>query len=465
MINTDITKQPLLKNEYLDPNQYTLALLKEGYRTGLIAQGELDDIQNQIMALLAESIVRYTGGESTSLKEETAQRIMMSMLYAIDAFLKSLGAPEDAIAAITADPIKDSYVKGLGLLEVTFEDTKQLYHEIRQNKLDIPIEAYHMTIDELAQFFNHYDMRFNAQDTIASIDYPLLFDDMQVQGVFYIKQYLEKLALETEFCRLFPSGDIKKLLFNYDRVYRVNYRESLINIFEIVLNNAVFSVMSGGSADVLGITRYQCKYLADMFKAMDYRQCSARISASIGALLGELHIDKPALRAYILRFKTLLIPQLLNALQNESLEHLVILDEPEASQDNYIFDAGKSMDDDSFRSLLNHVTDCNDTNEKIQLIMASIESLGDFIDLLEADFLYGDEYRALFSSLGDIELSVLAGIVFMEEIRSDPRTFTLPSCQEISREMPWQHEYAAFLKELGRDRLNAIENILRGRTF
>ncbi|MEN6324922.1 MAG: DUF6179 domain-containing protein, partial [Syntrophomonas sp.] len=347
MTEKRMATRTLMRLKHLNPNQYTLSLLQEGYRTGMIAQEDLDHIQSQIMALLAESIVKYTGGESTSVRTETAQRIMMSVLYAIDAFLKGLGPPEDAVAFITTGSIKEIYAGGLELLEAAFADTKQMYQEVLENKLGIPNAAYQLTIDDLHQFFDRYDMRFNVPNTIASIDYPLLFDDQEVQGVFYIKQYLEKLALETEFCRLFYSQDLNKLLFNYGRVYRIDYRESLINVFEIVLNNTIFSVMSGSSAKILNISRCQFDYLENKLKAMDYGQGSALVSASIGGLLGELQIEKPVLRNYIQKYKEVLMPRLENALRNDSLEHLVILDEPETNQISYTLEEGKRMDNDS----------------------------------------------------------------------------------------------------------------------
>ena len=460
MTENNMVTRTLIRQKHLNSNQYTLTLLQEGYRTGLIEQEDLEHIQSQIMALLAESIVKYTGGDSTSVRTETAQRIMMSVLYTLDAFLKNLGPPEDAVAFIIAGSIKEIYAGGLELLEAAFADTKQMYQEVVQNKLGIPNAAYQLTIDDLDRFFSHYDMRFNAQDTIASIDYPLLFDDQEVQGVFYIKQYLEKLALETEFCRLFSTQDINKLLFNYGRVYRIDYRESLINVFEIMLNNAVFSVMAGNSASILSIKHSQCDYLENKLKSMDYEQCSALVSASMGALLGELQIEKPVLRTYMQRYKKILMPRLQNAIQNDSLKHLVILDEPEPDQISYTLNEGKRMDDDSFRILLEEIMDCSDINEKIRIITTGTQSLGDFIDLLEADCLYGDEYKLLFNSLGDLELSILAGIVFMEEIIGDSSVFSLSKAKETSDDLPWQLEYVKFLNELEYVRIAAIEQYL-----
>ncbi|MEN6328175.1 MAG: hypothetical protein ABFD18_18450 [Syntrophomonas sp.] len=72
---TDIEKQPTIKKQHLDPNQYTLSLIKEGYRVGLIDQQTFNSIQTQLMSLLRDLITRYTKGESSSVKAETAQSI------------------------------------------------------------------------------------------------------------------------------------------------------------------------------------------------------------------------------------------------------------------------------------------------------------------------------------------------------------------------------------------------------
>jgi hypothetical protein len=48
-------------------------------------------------------------------------------------------------------------------------------------------------------FLKKYNILFEAHNTMASIDYPLAVDDMSLQGVFYIRQYLERLHIESQF--------------------------------------------------------------------------------------------------------------------------------------------------------------------------------------------------------------------------------------------------------------------------
>ncbi|WP_286724798.1 DUF6179 domain-containing protein, partial [Pelotomaculum sp. PtaB.Bin117] len=282
---TDIEIKTIVNKERLDPNQYTLSLLKEGRRAGLIDRRTVDNIQSQIMSLLASLIIRHTKGESTSVKVETAQSIFMSMLYSIDACMSNFNKPEAAVSFLETHSVEDAYKKGFALVASCLTKTKALYQGVKDKKLSVPIKAYHLTIDEaLPEFFRSYDVVFKAHDTMAGIDYPLLLDDTRVNGIFYIKQYLEKLEIENQFCSLFNNKDVGKLLADYGRVYRIDYREALINVFEVLITNSVFSVLSESEANKLNISRYQYEFLLDKFKGLDHSQCSSLIRKAFEAL-------------------------------------------------------------------------------------------------------------------------------------------------------------------------------------
>ncbi len=462
MTNNKLIKMTAIRKESLDRNNYILSLIQEGYRAGLIDQVNLDKIQRQIMLLLRDSILNYTSRESSSVKVETAQNILMSILYSIDAWLISIDHPEEQLDLLMATDIDEIYKKGLRLVDSCLAEAKMLYEAIKRSKLDVPIIAYNMTIDEaLAGFFEQYDTVFMAQETMASIDYPLLFDDMEIQGIYYIKQYLEKLSIETQFCRYFLQGDIARLLFNYGQVYQIDYKEALINIFEVVLTNAIFSVLSGQGANELSISKYQYKILWERLKELDHQSCSDIINVAIDDLIIELSIDSPDLKEYIKKFAQVLMPRFLSALDYDSLANVIIIDSDERSQLDIVFDVGNRMDDDSFRTVIDNILESTDANAKINIISSSIHSLADFVDILEADCLFEDEFNILFNSLGDLELSILAKIVFIEEIRIDPSGFSLQKAGTDGLEMYWQVEFTKFLDNLNKERLDSISEYLR----
>ena len=63
-------------------------------------------------------------------------------------------------------------------------------------------------------------------------DYPLYNNLIgKLDGVEFIKEYLNSLYLENLFCKKFSEDKIKYLLYGYSH----DYKELIINIFEIVL--------------------------------------------------------------------------------------------------------------------------------------------------------------------------------------------------------------------------------------
>jgi len=231
-------------------------------------------------------------------------------------------------------------------------------------------------------------------------------------------------------------------------------------VFEILITNSVFSVLSESEANKLSISKYQYALLLDKFKGLDRSQCSSFIREVFEALIGELRIEQPQLNDYIRKAASVLMPRYLSALDHDCLDNVVILDGEKNRRFEIIFDEGKSMDDHSFRMVVGRIMECADPAEKTAIITSSIHSLGDFIDVLEANCLFEDEFSAVFSALGNMELSILARIVFMEEIRNEPTDFSVRNAAEKPMERQWQTEYARFLLSLSADRIKSIEQYI-----
>lgn len=474
----NLEKYRHLRKHRLDPYQYTLALLQSGHQLGLLDQEDLAGIQSQVMELLAAAIQRYTRGESTSVKNETAQRIMLSMFYAMDAYLRTLEHPDEALQALQTQGMAEIHRKGLALLESCLQDTAQLCQDIKSNQLSLANYAYQSTINEaLPDFFNHYDVRFAAQDTMAGIDYPLLLDDMKASGLFYIRQYLQKLALETLFCRRYSKKALNNLLGSYGRTYRINPQEALINVFEIVATNAIFSLLVGNPSSELNLSSAQLQLLQQLLLGLSEEQRKALIESQVErlcALWGEstdatavspdpwaAPVGIPSLRELFAHLLTLLLPRLNRALEHGHLENVVMVSDKAAyARQKIIFEAGVKMDDELFRDLVERILACRNGHEKAALIIRSTESLGDFIDVLEADCLFDDEYQALYARLGEMELSLLARMLFNEEMRIQAETFSLQDIGEKFPESQWQAELLHFLLNLPAARLNLIEQFL-----
>ncbi|MCL6625091.1 MAG: DUF6179 domain-containing protein, partial [Alicyclobacillus shizuokensis] len=202
--NQSLTSSNDINPSRLNKHQYTLSLLNEAQRIGLLSHQEVYSIQYKLMVILQDLIRRYTQGESSSVATDTAESILTSILYAVDADLLNFEHPNQAITYLKTSDVVKLYERGVERVSQCLEEVKSLYKEVKQHKLDVPVAAYNTTIDEsLPLFIKKYNILFEAHNTMASIDYPLAMDNMRLQGVFYMKHYLERLQLENEFCSRF----------------------------------------------------------------------------------------------------------------------------------------------------------------------------------------------------------------------------------------------------------------------
>jgi len=147
-----------------------------------------------------------------------------------------------------------------------------------------------------------------------------------------------------------------------------------------------------------------------------------------------------------------------HAAKNNSLRSVIITEQRKAARSVVIsFSEADRMNDLKLRRLLQDITACGEKEEKVKIISSSIHSLYDYLDLLESGILYGDEYEALFHTFGDMELAILAKIVFYEQLRSE--SLDLPSILLLENEFPmeWQMQFVQCLQKMHQGRLQHIE--------
>lgn len=450
-----------IKKSRLKRNQYTLSLLNEGLQVGMLNSQEVYKIQSGLMMLLKDVIRKYTRGESSSVSTEIAENLMASILYAVDAYAFSFEQPESAITDLKTFGIKEGYEKGVNLLNQFFAETKRLYKEIRRSRLDVPVDAYNMTIDEaLPLFISKYGIIFDAHHTMASIDYPLAVDDMRLQGIYYIRRYMEHLQTETRFCQSFNGQDLLELLINFGRVCRFDYRIELYNIFELVLSQSAFSILAGGDADQVKISDHQFHRLKQVFTRLNEGQIHSALHEAIDRLQREFNTDPP-LTNYIDQCRDHLIQRTIHAAKHNSLEAVIITEKEEKPKPMMLrLHPADRMSDVRLRQLVEEVMRCEDPEGQVQLIRDNFFSLHDYLDLLDSNCLYGDEYQALYKTFDDMELAIFAKIIFYEELRSDPLDFERIVSGGKETDSNWKVHYLLFLQTLNKDRITSIENYI-----
>ncbi|MFL0248809.1 DUF6179 domain-containing protein [Clostridium neuense] len=442
----------------LNKNQYIISIFKEAIKIGLMNENEIIRIQVDIMNLLKDLILRYTKGESTSVTVETSESLINSILYAIDFYMLKMDSPEAAVMELKQKSIRQIYENGIELIRACIIDTKKLYGRIKRNKLRIELEPYNTTIEEISCFFEEYNIVFGAHNGMGSIDYPLVFDDMTVRGVSYIKNYLEHLEIETEFCRLFSEEDINKILVGYEKMCRLSHNIELINIFEILINNSIFSVLCGNKARQLNITKYQFNKINEKLKSVT--NIDELINEAVNRVVYDLKIKNKFLIGYIDNYKKLFEKRLISVLENDRLDIFIVVESKEEVKYTFVFDEGKRMSEGEFNSMVKRIMKVSKIEDKIEIINSNIHSLQDFIDIFNCDCFFGEEFENVFNSFSDIELTIFVKVVFYEELRNEKADLSTIISQKRDVETEWQEYFIKFMEGLCRERVTKIEEML-----
>lgn len=460
--NNSLLAAKKINTTNLLPNQYTISILNEGLRTGLLNNEEVFGVQRQLMSILDRLIRRYTKGESSSVMSETAVNLLASVLYAVDAYLLHVDDSEKAIYLLKKGNINNAYEQGVILIHHCLEETKHIYKEVNHNKLDVAVEAYNITIDEsIPVFLKKYGIIFDAHNTMASIDYPLAIDDMSIQGVYYLKQYVTHLKLENRFCCLYDKDDIQQILGDYGKLCRFDYRIELFNIFELVLNNAIFSILSGGGANQITISLNQYKQLEILFEKLDDSQINSIILKAVNHLQNHFKLHDSQMTGYLKQCGYNLVRRIKSVVKHNQLETVVIVEkEWKTKPITSTFKASDRMSDTQFQLLIEKIMSCQKTVDKMDIIQTNFHSLHDYIDMMNADCLLDKEYQELFKTFGDMELAILTKIAFYEELRDNFEDLSSLYAIEKKPEREWQIHFIEFIKRIHAHRKSHIEKYI-----
>lgn len=388
----------------LPEDAYFRLLLREAEQGGLLSVSALSNIQAQLASLLAERAQRFTGFENSSLWTETAERLLQSVCYTLGVALK--GQPDIAggIALLEKTPLQELFETGQTYLSRRISAAWRLYKKVLQTRIPTSLLAYNDTLDGIRAFFSSYDPELFAQDAGGSIDYPLLLACPETGGVTFLYEYLRRLLLENRFCACFPPEAVVSVL----RAHSPGYRELLLNISRHVLQNALGCVLAGRDVRALRLTDADRKTIATRLRPLSASGTAQLLQHAARAVCGALPHAGEALLCYISEAAWALVPHIAHALETDALA-LLFVTPVAADAESVCFTSAAAMDDGAFRRLTDELRSCRHTQDKLLLIQKQVHSASDLLDLLGSGCLFGREYAALFSSLQETELALLAG--------------------------------------------------------
>lgn len=444
----NVEKQCIIKRESLNEEYYFQSILQEAYKNNLISSNELEALQLQSIKLLSEQTEKYTGGESSSVKVETAEQLMLSIFYCVGVWLKSFSDADMSITELKDKSLGELYKSGRVLVNSKISSAEKLLEEVKQSRIKTNNQAYNDTIESgITMFFSSYDADFNAQDTPAYIDYPLSSDKMNLTGIEYIYNYLYKLFLENQFCQNFSSQNIEHLLQGYDS----KYEELLVNIFQRILVNALGCILVDKNSLKLNIELKDQQYLQKKLEKLTEEQLYILLKNACKELFQQLNISNEELKEYAeLGLKDVSV-NLKNALDNNNLNAVFVMLKESEMEQGVEFKDGSKMDDELFRRIADEIRECRFVSDKIAIIKKSIHSIIDLVDVFQGACIFQDEFDDVFDSFGDMELALL-----LKMTSFDKEGIRL---EDIGDQEEWQVKLMNYLNKIDSVRSGCIKEL------
>ena len=311
-----------IKRENLDERNYFKTLIEEAYNNEMLTNDDMVSLQMQMLQLLDEKVYKYTGNDSTSIRKEVMDDILNSNSYTISIYLKTFRNPDEAIKTIKEKGLKIAYQEGRKKIDKMLNIIRVMYIKIKQNKLDIPNVTYNDTIIEgIKGFLKIYDPDFKAQDMKITADYPLYNNLIgKLDGVEFIREYLSSIYLENVFCEKFSEEKINYLLYGYSH----DYKDLIINIFEIVLLEAIGCKLVKRDIQDLTISTDELNEIYVMFKGKEKIEIKQMINDVYQEISNELVLNNEQLQKYIEKNLDYVVEMIANAVEQNTLDKVFI---------------------------------------------------------------------------------------------------------------------------------------------
>ena len=243
-----------------------------------------------IVARLAEC---YTSKESTSISYDKAQQLMEAVMYCIHECERT-----QYPAMVSADGIsaQQMYEMGRRLVEEKVKQTLVLYNEIVTDFSSYENEClYDTLVKGMPEFFKWYDCKFNPQDTILTLDYPVLFDVSQHTGIDRIYDYLLCIKWEQQFLKKFPLEMVLSILSGYDK----SYKRMIDNLCEIVVLSVSLSILSGKGLENIDFMSEEYQHMQEVIQKESLPELRDKLKKVIGVLVREHYNNDKNMMEYL----------------------------------------------------------------------------------------------------------------------------------------------------------------------
>ena len=180
---------------------------------------ELNAWNMDAQPVLEQLAARYLAGRSSCMTYARTRQLMEAILYCMEFECRrgdslSLQPQSEADGALR-------YQRGLAAVQQAVSKAQLQYSRMAEGFRDFDNRNLRDTFHRaLPGFFRLYDPVFAPQETLITMDYPVLNRDVLLCGIRAVQTYLDGLELAQEFLQLFPEPLAVRTLLRFDPDHR-----------------------------------------------------------------------------------------------------------------------------------------------------------------------------------------------------------------------------------------------------
>jgi len=246
----------------------------------------------ELFPVISELAQKYGGYESTSVTYEQAQILMEAVLYCLNEYHNSYtdGIIHENIS------VKEQYDIGVKLILKKVEDIRKSFNEISVWFEDFGVKCLYDTVQKgIPQFLKWYDIKFCPQNTILTLDYPLLTDCSLLTGADAVYEYVRAIRTEQLFLGAFDRNYVMLVLERYN----AEYQDMVENICGIVLTNTIGHIAIKKPLHDTEFREEEYLQLAKVFRGKEISDIENMVTDFIQKIISRYYENNMDMLAYL----------------------------------------------------------------------------------------------------------------------------------------------------------------------
>lgn len=252
----------------------------------------MDYKMGELVPIVAELTQKYMGCDSTSITYEKAQMLMAGVIYCLNEYrnYSEIGLTNGSLS------IKEQYRIGARMVVEKAVDIRNIYNEISFYFDDYNVECLRDTVQKgIPEFLKWYDAKYCPQNTILTLDYPLLWDIDSLSGADAVYTYIHAIKVEQLFLKKFERDYVIEVL----RRAIPGYRQMIENVCEIVLLNVIGHAAIGKPFYEVGFHREEYEKIKEVFQSDCIDEIENMLNSILHKLIEQIYDEDQEMLTYL----------------------------------------------------------------------------------------------------------------------------------------------------------------------